>query len=62
MVSKSIFILDSKNVSEKFLHPHSWKNVFFFKTYLGGPKEKIWKKKIFSGVMMEELFAYIFGI
>ena len=30
MVSKSIFNVDSKNVSEKFLHCHSWKNVFFF--------------------------------
>ena len=48
MVSKSIFNVDSKNVSEKFLHRHSWKNVFFFKTYLGGPKEKIWKKGFFQ--------------
>ena len=62
MVSKSIFNVDSKNVSEKFLHRHSWKNVFFFKTYLGGPKEKIWKTAIFSGVTVEELFVYIFGI
>ena len=35
---------------------------FFFKTYLGGPKEKIWKKEIFSGVTVEELLAYIFEI
>ena len=48
MVSKSIFNVDSKNVSEKFLHRHSWKNVFFFKTYFGGPKEKIWKKGFFQ--------------
>ena len=62
MVSKSIFDVDSKNVNKKFLHRHSWKNVFFFKTYLGGPKEKIWKTAIFLGVTVEELFVYIFGI
>ena len=61
MVSKSFFSVDSKSLSEKFLHCHSWKNVFFFKTYPVGTKE-IWKKEIFSRVTVEELFAYIFGI
>ena len=58
MVSEFIFILDSKNVSEKFTPE---KMVFF--TYLPwGTKGKNLKKRIFSGVTVEELFAYIFGI
>ena len=36
--------------------------MFFFKTYLGGPKEKNLKKKLFLGGTGDELFAYIFGI
>ena len=63
MVSKSFFNVDSKNVSEKFLHRHSWKNGFFFQNLLPwGTKGKNLKKRIFSGVTVEELFAYIFGI
>ena len=61
IVFKSIFNVDSKNVNKKFLHHHHHRS-FFFKTYLGGPKKKIWKKEIFSVVTVEELFVYIFGI
>ena len=57
MVSKSIFNVDSKNVSKKFLHRHSWKNPFFQIFFFGFEKNNI-----FSGVTVEELFAYIFGI
>ena len=53
MVSKSVFNVDSKNVSEKFLQRHSWKMYF---------KGKNLKKMIFSGVTVEELFTYIFEI
>ena len=60
MVSKSIFYVDSKNVSEKFLHRHSWKNIFF--QILWSPMVGFEKKNIFSGVTVEELFAYVFGI
>ena len=59
MVSKSFFNVDSKNVSEKFLHRHSWKNVFFLQNLPWGTKGKNLKKRIFSGVAVEELFAYI---
>ena len=62
MVSKSFFNVDSKNGSEKFLHRHSCKNVFFSKPTLGDQRKKSEKKKIFSGGTGEELFAYIFGI
>ena len=41
MVSKSIFNVDSKNVSESSSTVTPQKMLFFFKTYLGGPKEKI---------------------
>ena len=62
MVSKSIFNVDSKNVSQKFLHRHSWKNVFFLQNLPWGTKGKNLKKRIFSGVTVEELVTYIFGI
>ena len=39
MVSKSFFDVDSKNVSEKFLHRHSWKNPFFQIFSFGPPKK-----------------------
>ena len=45
MVSKSIFNIDSKNVSEKFLHRHSWKNPFFWDFFLWSPKVGFEKKK-----------------
>ena len=47
MDSKSKFYVDSKNVSEKFLHCYSSKNCFFFHHLLWGTK---WKnlQKIFS--------------
>ena len=38
MVSKSIFDVDSKNVSEKFPHRHSWKNPFFSDFSFGPPR------------------------
>ena len=42
------FYVDSKNVSQKFLHSHSWKNVFFFsKPTLGDQRKKSEKKDFF---------------
>ena len=61
IVSKSFFNVDSKNVSKKFLHRHSWKNLFF-SDFLWSHRVGFEKKHIFSGVTVEELFAYIFGI
>ena len=59
MVSKSIFNVDSKNVSKKFLTVTPKKILFLS---LWSPKVGFEKKNIFSGVTVEELFAYIFGI
>ena len=47
MVSKSFFNVDSKNVSEKFLHRHSWKKSFFSDFFLWSPKVGFEKKKTF---------------
>ena len=60
MVSVSKFMyIDSKNISEKFLHRPSY-FFYFFSDFSFGPPRQVLKKKI-AGTM-EELFAYIFGI
>ena len=59
IVSKSIFNVDSKNVSQKF--PPE-KMFFFSKPTLGDQRKKSEKKEIFPGVTVEELLAYIFEI